>query len=92
MKKTCMNCTKYHAVLSNEQVGFHIHDYCEQWKTVLYAYALAEKNDYEGSFYSDLETGEAFCYMFEAAETPKYPDEWFDMNRAENMKSIKGKT
>ena len=36
-----------------------------------------------------LETGEAFCYMFEAADTPCYPDEWFENNKAENEKNTK---
>lgn len=79
-----MNCRKYHAVLSNDEGWFHIHDWCEQWKTVLNAYALADKREYACPYNSDLETGEAYCYMFEAADTPSYPDEWFDKNKAEN--------
>ena len=39
MKKTCMNCKKYHAVLVSKENAFHIHDWCEQWKTALYAFA-----------------------------------------------------
>lgn len=89
MKKTCMNCIKYHAILFSEDGSFHIHDWCEQWKTVLDAYALADKMDYECPFYSDLETGEAFCYMFEAVATPTYSDEWFDKNKAENELHLK---
>jgi len=89
MKKTCMNCTKYHETLLSNDGFFHIHDWCEQWKTVLDAYALADKMDYECPYYSDLETGEAFCYMFEAVDKPAYPDEWFDRNKAENGLKIK---
>ena len=89
MKKTCMNCKKYHAILSSDEGPFHIHDWCEQWKTVLHAYALADKLDYQCPYYSDLETGEAFCYMFEAVDKPSYPDEWFDRNKAENELNAK---
>lgn len=88
MKKTCMNCKKYHAILLGED-GAHIHDWCEQWEIVLDAYAMAEKMDYKCPFNSDLETGEAFCYMFEAVVTPTYPDEWFDKNKAENELNAK---
>ena len=90
MKKTCMNCKKYRETLSSED-GFHVHDWCEQWKTILYPYALADKNDYECPFYSDLETGEAFCYMFEATDKPVCPDEWFEKNKAENEARAKRK-
>ena len=89
MKKTCMNCKKYHAVLISKDDSFHIHDWCKQWKTVLDAYALADQTEHECPYYSDLETGEAFCYMFEAADTPSYPAEWFENNKAENEKNTK---
>ena len=91
MKKTCMNCKSYHAVLLSNDGSFHIHDWCEQWKTELSAYALADKMGYECPFNSDLETGDAFCYMFEAADTPSYPDEWYDKNKAENENNLKNK-
>lgn len=91
MKKTCMNCAKYHASLSGESGFFHIHDWCEQWKTVLNAYALADTRDYTCPYYNDLETGEAFCYMFQSADTPRYPDEWYDRNRAENERNANRK-
>lgn len=78
-----MNCKKYHAFLASDEGSFHIHDWCEQWGTVLDAYALADKMDYECPFYNDLETGDAYCYMFEAVDTP-LSDEWFDNNKAEN--------
>lgn len=89
MKKTCMNCKKYHAVLSEPDGAFHIHDWCEQWKTVLNAYALADSVEHQCPYYSDLETGEAFCYMFEAADKPSFPDEWFDKNKASNEQNRK---
>ena len=91
MKKTCMNCKKYHAVLLSNDGSFRIHDWCEQWKTELNAYALADKMGYECPFNSDLETGDAFCYMFEAADTPSYPDEWYDKNKAENENNLKNR-
>ena len=50
MKKTCMNCRRYHAVLSDNAAQFHIHDWCDQWKTALDAYALADKMEYECPF------------------------------------------
>ena len=84
MKKTCMNCVQYRATVLSEDGMTHIHDWCEQWGTVLNAYALADKRGYECPYNSDLETGEAFCYMFEPIETPSYPDEWFDNNKKEN--------
>ena len=84
-----MNCTKYHATLSSDEGLFHIHDWCEQWKTGLNAYASADKADYECPYYSDLETGEAFCYMFEPVDEPVFPDEWFDKNKAENQMRLK---
>ena len=91
MKKTCMNCKKYHATLINKDGLSHIHDWCDQWKTVLDAYALADKRGYEAPYNSDLETGEAFCYMFEPVDIPSYSDEWFDKNKAENERNTKSK-
>ena len=38
---------------------------------------------------SDLETGETYCYMFEAVDVPVYPDKWYDKNKAENQKQLK---
>ena len=88
MKKTCMNCKMYHAFLASDDGSYHIHDWCEQWKTVLKAFASANKVDHDDPFYDDLETGDAFCYMFEATDEPAYPDEWFDKNKAENESRI----
>ena len=87
MKKTCMNCKKYHATLSDGEGAFHIHNWCEQWKTVLDAYALANKTDSENCFYSDLETGKAFCYMYEAVDAPFFSDEWFDSKEKKLLKA-----
>ena len=89
MKKTCMNCKNYHAVLANDADNYHIHDWCDQWQTVLNAYALADKMEYDCPFNSDLETGDAYCYMFEAAEAPSYLDEWFEKNKTENERNLK---
>ena len=89
MKKTCMNCKMYHDVLMSNDGSLHIHDWCEQWKTELNRYALADKIGYECPYNSDLETGEAYCYMFEAVDVPVYPDEWYDKNKAENQKQLK---
>ena len=89
MKRTCMNCRKYHAILSSDEGSFHIHNWCNQWNTVLNAYALADMMDYECPYNSDLETGDAFCYMFEPVDVPRFPDEWFDKNKAENELNAK---
>ena len=45
---------------------------------------MADTMNYECPYNSDLETGEAFCYMFEPVDTPSFSDEWFDENKAEN--------
>ena len=90
MLKTCMNCRKYHATLNDEQGhDFHIHDWCEQWNTTLDPFALADQFEYNGFYNSDLETGEACCYMFEPAESPAFPDEWFLKNKEENERKKK---
>ena len=44
--------------------------------------------DYTCPYNSDLETGDAFCYMFEAVDIPRYPDEWFEKNKAENEANV----
>ena len=89
MKKTCMNCKMYHAVMISGGGNFHIHDWCAQWKTVLNPYALADKMKYECPFNNDLETGDAVCYMFEASDTPSYQDEWYEKNKTENEKQLR---
>lgn len=87
MKKTCMNCKYYHNTLSDAAGGFyHIHDWCAQWKVPLKAFAMAELLGLDAPYYSDLETGIAFCYMYESAEKPAFPDEWFERNKAVNEK------
>ena len=53
------------------------------------AYALADQIDHDCPFYSDLETGDAYCYMFEPVDVPSYPDEWFDQNKAVNKENAK---
>jgi hypothetical protein len=78
----------YHDVLISSDRNIHVHDWCEQWKTVLNPYALADKMGYTCPFNDDLETGDAVCYMFEASDTPAYPDEWYDKNKAENEKQL----
>ena len=90
MKKTCMNCKYYYSTLSDGESFFHIHDWCDQWKTQLKAYAHADMVEHDYPYNSDLETGEAYCYMFEPADKPAYPDEWYDANRAENERRVKG--
>ena len=82
----------YHAVLISSDGNFRFHDWCGQQKTVLNPYALAGKVGYECPYNNDLETGDAGCYMFEASDTPCYPDEWYDQNKTENEKRLRNLT
>ena len=89
MKSTCYNCRNYIDTLadpSNPQ--YHVHDWCKQWHRQLDAYALAGQFEYKGLFYNDLETGDAFCYMFAPVDIPTQPDEWFANNKQHNIDSI----
>ena len=52
------------------------------------AYALAGQCEYEGPFCDDLETGDAFCYMFVPVDVPTKPDEWFANNKQQNINSM----
>ena len=61
MKNTCMNCKKYYAILISDDGLHHVHDWCDQWKTVLNAYALAEKMDYKHPFIMIWKQGRLFA-------------------------------
>ena len=88
MKKTCFNCRCYCISLCDkENPEYHMHDWCKYWQTFIPAYGIADQYEYNGPYCSDLETGDAFCYMFVARETPRFEDEWFEKNKQENMKS-----
>ncbi|MBE5758928.1 MAG: hypothetical protein E7332_02730 [Clostridiales bacterium] len=84
-----MNCLHFHPSLSDDNNSYHIHYWCSLWETVVYAHVLADRMGCECPFYDDLETGDAFCYMFEPVDVPTFPDEWFDKNKAENELNAK---
>ena len=89
MKMTCYNCKNYLDTLVDPiNPDFHIHDWCKQWHRQLDAYALAGQYEYDGLFFDDLETGDAFCYMFVPVDVPTKPDEWFANNKQQNIGSI----
>lgn len=89
IKKTCLNCKNFIAVLCNESGSFyHIHNWCTRWQRQVNDSALSGRFEYEGGFYDDLETGDAFCYMFEPLDVPAKPDEWFEKNKRHNLEHV----
>ena len=89
MKTTCYNCKNYvDTLIDPANPEFHIHDWCKQWHRQLDVYALSGQFEYEGAFCDDLETGDAFCYMFAPVDVPTKPDEWFANNKQQNLDSI----
>ena len=89
MKKTCFNCKYFCNTLSDpDQPSYHIHYWCKYWRTCLdRSCGLADRYEYKTSYFDDLETGEAYCYMFSLRELPMYEDAWFEHNQAENIKN-----
>ena len=87
MKKTCYNCRKFYFVLADEVSGYHLHNWCRQWERTIESSSLADQFEYNVPYYDDLETGEAFCYLFEPKEKAEFPDEWFENNKKENIKN-----
>ncbi len=88
MKNTCYNCKNYHGELCDpENPDYHCHDWCGYWKTLIPKYGKADEFSYHAPYCDDLETGEAFCWMFEAKDVPAFADEWFEKNALENMKN-----
>lgn len=100
MHKTCYNCAYYHGCLAEEDASqYHIHDYCEIFKTVLPFDMESEINkfldehwhtmceataDCYRCVYTDLETGDAYCYQFMAIDKESLPDERFEANKKHN--------
>lgn len=100
MKKTCYNCTYYHGCLAEEDPSqYHIHDYCEIFKTVLPFDMESEVNKflddhwttmckankgYDNGVNNDLETGEANCYLYKHADKEFWPAERFESNKKHN--------
>ncbi len=88
MKKTCMNCQNYCSTLSDgETPGYHVHNWCKYWQTLIPDHGIADRYEYSEPYYSDLETGDAFCYMFATTKTPRFEDAWFERNKQENIKN-----
>ncbi len=88
MKKTCFNCIYFCNMLSESgDSSYHIHNWCKHWESTINAYGIADKYEYKSVYYDDLETGDAFCYMFEAKEKPMFDDEWFEKNKESNIKN-----
>lgn len=102
MKKTCFNCKYFHGCLAEADPSqYHIHNYCEIFKTILPFDMDSEVNkflenhwntmwkasiDCEYGVNDDLETGEASCYLFEEADKPFWLDERFEKNKSQNRK------
>ena len=87
MKKTCYNCRKFYNILADDENKYHIHNWCRQWNVAIETSVLADKFEYNGPYYDDLETGDAFCYLFEPRDEPAFDDEWFENNKRENIKN-----
>lgn len=101
MKKTCFNCKHFHGCLAEADPSqYHIHDYCEIFKTILPFDMNTEVNKfldkhwatmYKASIgcgyevYDDKETGEANCYQYKDADKEFWPDERFEFNKKHNV-------
>ena len=100
MKKTCFNCKYFHGCLAEEEPSqYHIHNYCEIFKSILPFDMNSEVNyfleshwttmskasiDCDSGVNDDLETGEASCYLYKAADKEFWPDERFEANKQQN--------
>lgn len=100
MKKTCFNCKYFHGCLAEEDPSqYHIHDYCEIFKTILPFDMGSEVNNFLESHWptvskasigygcvisDDKETGESSCYLYKAADKEFWPDERFEANKKQN--------
>jgi len=100
MHKTCFNCKYYHGCLAEADPSqYHIHDYCEIFKTILPFDMDTEINKFlddhwhtmckasigcDYGLYDDKETGEASCYLYKDADKEFWPDERFEANKKHN--------
>ena len=100
MKKTCFNCKYFHGCLAEEDPSqYHIHNYCDVFKIILPFDMDSEVNKFlEDHWHTmskasigcdygvndDLETGEAGCYLYKAADKEFWPDERFEANKKQN--------
>ena len=88
MLKTCYNCIHFCATLCDpEDPIYHIHNWCKCRQALIDSFVLADRYEYKSTYCDDLETGDAFCYLFEAKEKPMFPDEWFEKNRKKNLEN-----
>lgn len=99
MKKTCMNCDRFHGCLeSSSKDGYHVHYFCDRWNKVLEhdlseIFQLLTEADMLGidvsdiyPIWDDLETGMAECYLFEEGDLDKVMDDsWYESHHQENM-------
>ena len=100
MHKTCFNCKYFHGCLAEEDPSqYHIHNYCEIFKTILPFDMDSEVNhfledhwhtmckasiDCDYGVNDDLETGEAGCYLFKETSKEFWTDEKFEANKKHN--------
>lgn len=54
MKKTCWNCSHYHATLEEPNVFFHIHDYCDAWNRAEPCLMCSKLNKFLDDEFHDL--------------------------------------
>ena len=103
MKKTCFNYKYFHGCLAEEDPSqYHIHNYCEIFKTILPFDMDSEVNKFLDDHWTtvskatlglkdnycvndDLETGDAYCYQFEAADKKFWSDDRFEANKKHNI-------
>ena len=87
MKNTCYNCKHFCFELCDpKDPAKHFHYWCEKWERFVPDMELAGQYDYRGgSFFDDLQTGDAGCFMFTPLESPLHEDDWFERNKAENL-------
>ena len=64
---TCANCKYYHSRLTDSREDFHIHDYCDLWRTEIPTYTIFDRADLSCG-YDDIDTGVAMCWGFEPGE------------------------
>lgn len=100
MHKTCFNCRYFHGCLAEADPSqYHIHNYCEVFKTILPFDMDTEVNKFlddhwttmckasigcDYGLYDDKETGEANCYQYKDADKEFWPDERFEANKKHN--------
>lgn len=63
VRRTCYNCTHHHGNLSDDTC-YHIHDYCDVWRTEIPSTVVFDKLGFQTGF-DDLECGIAHCWAFD---------------------------